>query len=197
MAAGAWIEFSTPDEAWLMQLARQSLEMAVRHRSRPLLHEMQPAALLREPRGCFVTLEKHGALRGCIGSLQAERPLFEQVADKTWRAALDDPRFAPVVVEELDGISIALSILDQPREIEVSGIEELAAHLQPGKDGLILREGVRQATFLPAVWEKLPRSADFIAELQRKGGWPRGYWSVTMRASIYRTHSIDASSLSR
>lgn len=138
----------------------------------------------------FVTLQKDGDLRGCIGSLEARRPLVEDVAHHAWDAAFNDPRFAPLRPEELEGLSLHISMLVPPQPLEVTSETELVSLLRPGIDGLILEEGHRRATFLPQVWSQIPDPARFVRFLKRKGGWPERYWSPQMRVWRYEVEEF-------
>jgi AmmeMemoRadiSam system protein A len=148
-----------------------------------------PAALA-DAGACFVTLEIDGELRGCIGSLEARRPLANDVADNAFNAAFRDPRFPPLTDEEFAQIDLHISVLSAPQPMAVRSRAGLLAQLRPGIDGLVLDDGQRRATFLPSVWEQLPRAEDFVAHLLRKGGWPAQHWSAAMRAGRYTTESF-------
>ena len=141
----------------------------------------------------FVTLKRTGALRGCIGSPRAWRPLIEDVADNAFRAAFRDPRFPPLSPSERAGLEISLSILGPPEEIAFASEEELIAALRPGEDGVILEEGKRRGLFLPAVWESLPEPAEFLRHLKRKAGLPPDHWSDSLRAFRFPAIAISAS----
>lgn len=145
---------------------------------------------LGEPGASFVTLNRHGQLRGCIGSLSPHRPLAEDVAENAWSAAFSDPRFAPLREDELDGLDIHISILSPAEPMHFSSESELLQQLQPGVDGLIMEEGFRRGTFLPSVWEQLPTPELFLRHLKQKAGLPADYWSDTLRVSRYTTHSF-------
>lgn len=118
----------------------------------------------------FVTLKKHGELRGCIGSLRAQRPLADDVAANAVAAASRDPRFAPLSASEFDDVDIEVSLLSEPEFIDFHDEADLLAQLRPGEDGLILFAGCRSATFLPQVWEQLPEPREFLAALKHKAG---------------------------
>ena len=153
---------------------------AIRHRlerNGPLA--VDPArypAPLREQRASFVTLRTDGELRGCTGHLEATQPLVADVARSAHQAAFADPRFPPLRAAELPGIEIHVSVLGPLEPLAVVSEDELLEALRPGEDGLVLREGARQATFLPAVWESLPEPRAFLTELMSKAGldgWSR------------------------
>lgn len=142
-------------------------------------------AALQQRCATFVTLTQSGELRGCIGSLQAVRPLGIDVRDNAIAAAFRDPRFAPLAAAEFEETSVEVSLLSAGERIEVANEEDLVARLHPGVDGLILTYGRHQATFLPQVWEKLIDPREFLAALKRKAGLPPGFWSPMVNVSRY------------
>jgi uncharacterized protein len=125
---------------------------------------------LRAPGASFVTLTQAGRLRGCIGSLEAWRPLADDVCANAVAAAFADPRFAPLAAEELPATRVEVSLLTPAEPIVFAGEDELLASLRPGVDGVILECGGRRATFLPQVWQQLPEPRQFLAQLKRKAG---------------------------
>ena len=165
------------------RLALHSLQRAV-HRQPPPAAAARHPALLR-PGACFVTLHRRGRLRGCIGSLEPRRSLAEDIIANAAASALRDPRFDPVEPGELGDIELELSLLGAPEPLAAHSRETLLAGLRPGRDGLILQEGQRRATYLPSVWEQLPAPEDFLHSLLLKGGWRGGHWSGQMQAWRY------------
>jgi len=152
------------------------------------LSERQPvpdAAWLHQNGACFVTLHKHGVLRGCIGSLVAYRPLGEDVVANAIAAAFHDPRFPPLSSDEFGEIDIEISLLSRPEPVRVADEAALITQLRPGVDGVILEYGAHRSTFLPQVWEQLPEPALFLAHLKQKGGLPADFWHPEMRVSRY------------
>ena len=151
------------------------------------------AAWLDAPGASFVTLTSGrapgGALRGCIGSLEARRPLREDVEANAVAAALHDPRFAPLTARELDDTVVEVSVLSAPAALPVADEAELLARLRPGVDGVVLSACGRRATFLPQVWEQLPDPAEFLARLRRKAGLPADYWG---RDVVVETYTVTA-----
>lgn len=151
------------------------------------------AAWLDAPGASFVTLTSGrapgGALRGCIGSLGARRPLREDVEANAVAAALHDPRFAPLTARELDETVVEVSVLSAPAALPAADEAELLARLRPGVDGVVLSACGRRATFLPQVWEQLPDPADFLARLRRKAGLPADYWG---RDVVVETYTVTA-----
>ena len=118
----------------------------------------------------FVTLNLNGALRGCIGSLIAHRSLLEDIIHNAKAAAFDDPRFFPLSKSEFEKIDLELSLLSTPKRVEYEDIEDLKSKIEIGVDGIILKKGYNQATFLPQVWEELSNFEQFFAHLCKKAG---------------------------
>ncbi len=149
-------------------------------------------AELQHKRGTFVTLKKHGELRGCIGSLVAIDSIVEGVKRNALHAAFEDSRFRPVEKKELDAIEMEISILTEPKPVAHANAEELLRILQVGIDGVIIRKGVQGATFLPQVWEQLPKPEDFLSHLCRKAGLPADAWqSGSLEVSTYRVQYFE------
>lgn len=146
---------------------------------------------LLEPGASFVTLEIAERLRGCIGSLEPGRPLLVDVAENAFSAAFRDPRFSALQYAEFSRLQIHISILNQAEPMAVQSEADLIAQLRPGIDGLTLSDGMRRATFLPSVWEQLPKPADFVLHLKRKAGWrPDDYWGPEIIAERYTVESF-------
>jgi AmmeMemoRadiSam system protein A len=174
----------TPAEgATLVRLAVAAI--AARLRGLPADGRPPASAHLRAVGASFVTLESHGDLRGCIGTLEGVRPLYLDVS-RNARRAMNDPRLPPVTVEDWSQLDVKVSVLSQPEPLPTASRAELVAALRPGIDGLILIDGGgRRATFLPAVWAKLPEPERFVAALLAKGGWPDCEWPEDLRAARY------------
>jgi len=140
---------------------------------------------LSEPGAAFVTLKRQGRLRGCIGSLEATRPLREDLTRNAVAAALHDPRFLPLMVSELDEVSIEVSLLSRPQSLDVHSESETIIALRPGLDGVILSLGMQRATFLPQVWEELRDPREFLAQLRHKAGLATDCWDPAIEVSVY------------
>jgi len=179
------------ERATLLELARAALRAAFDGRTLRLDPATLPA-LLAAPGAAFVTLERQGELRGCIGSLERRRPLAEDVCENACAAAFRDPRFAPLARPELADLDLHLSILGPLEPLPAASEAEALAALAPGVDGLVLEEGFHRATFLPAVWEKLPEPRQFLAHLKRKAGLPADHWSRALRLWRYRVDAFGA-----
>lgn len=179
------------ERAALLRVARRAIAHGVEH-GRPWLPDPgEHTAALRAPGASFVTLERGGELRGCMGSLEAVRPLVVDVAHNAYAAAFRDPRFAPLRREELADLDVHLSLLSVPEPLAFDSEPELLAQLRPGVDGLILEDAGRRGTFLPAVWEKLGAPSEFLAALKEKAGLDREHWSPRLRAWRYTAESVD------
>jgi AmmeMemoRadiSam system protein A len=140
---------------------------------------------LAEHGACFVTLTQSGELRGCIGSLQAHRPLLADVKSNAVSAALRDPRFSPLRAEELDITTVEVSLLSTTQEMDVRNETDALAQLRPGVDGIIFEYDRYRSTFLPQVWENLSQPRQFLAMLRRKAGLPEDFWAEGVKLSRY------------
>ena len=140
---------------------------------------------LHQPGATFVTLTQNGQLRGCIGSLEAWRPLLADVQENATNAAFRDPRFKPLRADELAHTRVEVSLLTPPQELTFTSEADALAQMRPEIDGIIFTAGSRRATFLPQVWEQLPNAADFMAHLKQKAGLPANYWGNDVRLERY------------
>ena len=157
-------------------------------------HELPPpnfeaAGKLDDLGASFVTLEKGGRLRGCIGSLSPARPLGEDVAHNALAAAFEDHRFPRMSLEELGETDVEVSVLGSPQPLVPTGTplaeEQVLDALVPGVDGVILRWKGHSATFLPQVWSSLPDPQQFLAQLKAKAGLPPDFWAEDMEILTY------------
>ena len=145
---------------------------------------------LWQPGATFVTLQRDGRLRGCIGRLQAERVLDEDVRANARGAAFHDRRFAPLAAAEWAGLSVEVSLLTPLQPLPVRDEADALAQLRPGVDGVVLSYGERRATFLPQVWAQLPQPGAFLRELKRKAGLDAGFWHAQLRVERYRVRKF-------
>lgn len=184
-------KISADDQRLLLGIARQAIKAAAHGLDAPRLDLASAPESLRAPGASFVTLTRSGALRGCIGALQAAIPLALDVQEHALAAATEDYRFVPVQPEEVDEIEIEVSILTEPRPLEYTGGQELLTRLRPGIDGVILSSGLRHATFLPQVWDKVSDPAMFLSMLCEKAGLPSDEWqSGRLQVSTYQVESF-------
>ncbi len=127
-------------------------------------------------KGVFVTLEKAGQLRGCIGHIVPILPVIEGIRENAINAAFRDPRFPPLSKTEYPLISVEISILTEPKPLYFKDPEELLIKLKPKIHGVILKKRGYQSTFLPQVWEQLPDKKQFLSHLAMKAGLPPNAW---------------------
>jgi AmmeMemoRadiSam system protein A len=165
----------------LVAIARESIAGrlglgAVRARAAPWLSEHAAT---------FVTLRLDEDLRGCIGSIDARRPIGEDVAANAHAAAFADPRFEPLSVAEYASVSVEVSVLSPRTPVPAATESEALVRLRPGVDGVYLEFGGLAATFLPQVWESLPDPVDFLAALRRKARLPARFWDPGIRLTRY------------
>jgi AmmeMemoRadiSam system protein A len=163
---GLYAQTESEAGAELLRLARRAIEDRLFGNSQAAA----PAAWLRQPGASFVTLLKDGELRGCIGSLEAARPLALDVAGNAFAAAFRDPRFPALAADEWPQCEVEVSLLSSPRRLAFADEAGLLSAIEAGVDGLILEADGRRATFLPQVWERVPDKRAFLDELKRKAG---------------------------
>ena len=173
-------QFSAEQGRTLLGLARSSLAAAFRGEAAQTRFD---AAWLLRRQASFVTLTREGELRGCIGSLEAQRALGEDVAANAHAAAFSDPRFPKLTAEEFTHVDVEVSLLAVPRRLVFADHQDLIAQLLPDEDGIILECDGRHATFLPQVWASIPDREQFISQLKCKAGLPQ---AATARCKIWR-----------
>lgn len=181
------------DRKNLLRLARSAIQSALLKNAtvqRP--NKLTPA--LKEKRGCFVTLHKNDNLRGCIGSIEPEKPLVEGVEENALNAAFHDLRFSPLQPHELTEIEVEVSVLTFPEELRYKNAEELKRKLKPGVHGVILSRGWQRSTFLPQVWKQLADVESFLAHLCLKAGMEAGCWqNPETRIQVYKAEYFSES----
>ena len=165
-------ELTDAEKAYLKDVATQSIASALEGDcdwSPP----PPPTDMLREPLGAFVTLNIDCRLRGCIGHIVGDKPLYLTIADMARAAAFQDPRFPPLTREEFPQVCIDISILGpvcrcpDPQHVEV------------GRHGLIMRQGHRQGLLLPQVPVEWKWDRDtFLCQTCCKAGLPPGAWKL-------------------
>ncbi len=177
---------------FLLELARKTIEK--RKKSNILSNEeiAKLPEILKEKRGCFVTLNKNNNLRGCIGYILPIAPLFQAVIDNAYSAAFSDPRFPPVSENEVSNLHIEISVLTVPERVDYKDANDLLNKLAPQKDGLIIKKGLYSATFLPQVWEQLPGKEDFLGHLCMKAGLNPDEWKKgNLEIEIYKAEAFE------
>ena len=184
------LDLTSDHEQLLLGVARQAIEYGLEQGQAMAVDEDKYPLPLREPRATFVTLTAAGNLQGCIGSLEAYRPLVSDVASNAYSAAFADPRFQPLTPTQLQALGISISILSPAEALHFESEVDLLEQLRPGIDGVILQQGAKRGTFLPTVWSSLSDRKTFLEHLKLKAGLSAGYWSNDIRAYRYTTHII-------
>jgi hypothetical protein len=177
------------DTMFMLRLARNALNSAVKREALPVPQDIPAAA--KESCGCFITLKKRRNLRGCIGYIEGIKPLYEAIIDNAKNAALQDPRFSQVTPDELDDITVEVSVLTEPVAFAYTGAEDLLNKITVYEDGIILSKGYCQATFLPQVWEQLPDKVMFLEHLAQKAGLHRDDWKTAQYKKYQAVHFAE------
>ncbi len=169
-------KISEADRSFLLRLARQSIISCINSTALPELNKMELSPILKEDGASFVTLTYKGNLRGCVGALEPYQSLADDVREHAVAAAFEDYRFPPLQAKEIDGIEIEISYLTRPTPLNYEDPQDLPSLIRPHIDGIVLRDGMRRATFLPQVWEKIPDPVEFLEELCMKMGALPDLW---------------------
>ena len=160
----------------LVRLARQTIAERLGEKSTTIDPETLADSAFQDHRGTFVTLTINKQLRGCIGNLDSTESILAGIKRNAINAAFHDPRFPSLKADELNRVDIEVSILTEPHPLEYGNSKDLLAKLRVNVDGVILRKGPASATFLPQVWEQLPRPEQFLSHLCMKAGLPADDW---------------------
>jgi AmmeMemoRadiSam system protein A len=169
----------------LLQIARSAISNKLGQAVALPEPSSQAADVLQAAGASFVTLNQQGQLRGCIGSLQAHRPLMVDIQANAIAAALHDPRFAPLRLVELEITTVEVSVLSAMQPMPFSSEADALAQLRPGVDGVVFEFGHYRSTFLPQVWEQLPNARQFMAHLKHKAGLAPDFWAAEVRLQRY------------
>ena len=181
------MSYSPQQRQCLLRLARDSIDWGLRQGCPLPLRLAEFDVELQQLQACFVTLLKRHRLRGCIGSLEARRPLVLDVVENAYAAAFRHTGFEPMQKAELDQISISISVLTPAEDLLFESESHLISQLEAHVDGLIFSDGGYRATFLPSVWEQVPDPVSFLRQLKQKAGLPPDYWSDSVSVSRYRS----------
>ncbi len=183
--------YTTKQKNFLLRLARQSIANYQTHGQLLTLSDSPVDPLLKEIRAVFVTLTIDGQLRGCVGHLKAVQPLYQDVIENAARAAFNDSRFSPLEEKELQQINIEISVLTVPQKLSYSSRDDLLTKLHPPTDGVILKKGCYEATYLPQVWEELPSKEGFLSSLCQKAGLPPAEWEQgQLEVFVYKVEKL-------
>jgi AmmeMemoRadiSam system protein A len=177
------------DREFLLDLARQAI---IRSLQGTEIEPVCTSPALLTARACFVTLTAGGVLRGCVGNLTAEAPLFEAVIHNATGAARQDPRFPPVERVEVARLRIEISVLGDPVELTARTPDEILNALVPEMHGVVLRVDGNTGTFLPQVWQHFPDRREFLRQLSLKAGVGADGWeSPEAVLAIYTADSFE------
>ncbi|RPI76436.1 MAG: AmmeMemoRadiSam system protein A [Desulfobacteraceae bacterium] len=178
---------------YLIKVARATIEKELAGKADPNLPEPAPAsAKFGEPRGTFVTLTVNHGLRGCIGHIVPQESLLEGVKINAINAAFRDPRFSPLSKKEFAQIKIEVSILTEPEALTYANADDLLKKIRPNIDGLIIKKGYHQATFLPQVWDQLPDAKVFLEHLCMKAGLNADEWKKgALEVQAYQVQAFE------
>jgi AmmeMemoRadiSam system protein B/AmmeMemoRadiSam system protein A len=174
----------------LLNAAISSVRYGIEHGKEPQLTIRNVPRTLLAMRATFVTLTLDGRLRGCIGSVTANRPLANDVVSNAYKAAFADHRFKPLTAAELDRLQVEISILSHQRPISFDSEKALLAALRPDRDGLVIADQDKRALFLPTVWQTLPHPEQFLLHLKRKAGFADDHWSPGFKANRFTTETF-------
>lgn len=182
---------SEREQQILLDLAHQSILAAVAQDRAPRVELDSLPDRLQQPGASFVTLTRSGLLRGCIGTLKHEFPLAQDVVLRAGAAATDDPRFPPLQSDEIEDTEIEISVLTTPVPLVYNAPDEIPNLLVPGQDGVTIVYGLKRATFLPQVWEKVEGPEHFLTMLCQKAQLPSEAWKRgELEISTYRVESF-------
>jgi AmmeMemoRadiSam system protein A len=179
---------SPEQKAYLLGLARQAIRHSLEGRPRPAVETKDK--VMTEKRGVFVTLTLGGHLRGCIGYPLPVKGLAESVVDMAKAAALEDPRFEPLGLEELDRVKIEVSVLSLPHRVKSP------ADVEVGKHGIIISKGYRQGLLLPQVpveyhWDR----ETYLSHGCLKAGLDEDEWKKGVKIEVFTAEVFCEESL--
>ncbi len=182
--------FTSEQRQYLLELARSSLCHTVAGNGPLTVDRAVVPPDLTEPGACFVTLFKEGKVRGCVGSILPVEPLYQSVLGNARKSAVRDHRFENVEPQELPKIHLEISVLSVPKPVEYDAPEQLLSQLRPGVDGVVVRSGRREATYLPQVWAKVPEKEAFLNHLCRKARLSASAWK--RRKTTVMTYQVES-----
>lgn len=177
------------DKLILLNLAREAIQTKLEGKNLEVDNAKISEALKQE-HSTFVTLEIDGQLRGCIGHIAPVQALFQDVIENACAAAFEDPRFLPLTKDEFEKTDIEISVLSQSQKLEYASPLSLVQTLEKNKPGVILKKGGYGATFLPQVWDELPKAEEFLSHLCLKAGLDSDEWTRGVEIETYTVEKI-------
>jgi AmmeMemoRadiSam system protein A len=183
---------SEEEGKYLIGVARNTIKSKLDNVEGPQVDRKDVPEKFQKSLGTFVTITIDGNLRGCIGHIIPRETLLEGIKQNAINAAFKDPRFPPLQKEEFNKIDIEISILTPPQELSYSDAEDLLKELRPGIDGVIIKKGLYEATFLPQVWDQLPEKEEFLSHLCLKAGLSVDSWKTDkLQVSTYQVQAFE------
>jgi AmmeMemoRadiSam system protein A len=187
---------SEDEGKYLLGVARETIKNRLDNIEEPYINGKEIPEKFQERLGTFVTVTIEDNLRGCIGHIIPRESLIEGIKENAINAAFKDPRFHPLTKEEFERIEIEISILTSPQELSYTGAEDLLQKLRPGIDGVIIKKGFYEATFLPQVWEQLSEKEEFLSHLCLKAGLSPDSWKKEkLHVSTYQVQAFEEKGL--
>jgi AmmeMemoRadiSam system protein A len=185
-------KLSETDKTELLKIAKKAISSAVRGQAPDKINLDSSSAELQAEGASFVTLTKDGKLRGCIGTLEAYQPLVMDVQEHAIAAAQEDYRFNPVSIDEIESLKIEISHLTTLRKLDYKENNDLVSKLRPGIDGVLIKDGLRRATFLPQVWNQISNGKEFLSHLCMKmGALPDLWQKKQLEVFIYQVEEFS------
>jgi len=175
---------------YLLDVARKTIQQELFEDTPVKQGNEMASPMFSEKRGTFVTLTINGSLRGCIGHIIPQETLLEGIKENAVNAAFKDPRFNPLSKKDWGNVKIEISILTDPKPLEYSDADDLLKKIRTNVDGVIIKKGYYQATFLPQVWEQLPDKKEFFTHLCLKAGMDGNEWKKG-KLEVY-TYQVQA-----
>lgn len=179
------------DKKILLNLAREAIRSELENQ-KLAINKAEISCALKQKQGAFVTLKIDGQLRGCIGHLAPVQPLFKDVIENARAAAFLDPRFMPLTKNEFEKTAIEISVLSTSKKLEYESLPSLIENLEKSKPGVILKHDGKMATFLPQVWNELPKAEQFLSHLCLKAGLDHNQWKKKVEIEIYTVEKISS-----
>jgi AmmeMemoRadiSam system protein A len=177
---------------YLIKVARETIERELFDKKGATDKDTELPEIFSERHGTFVTLTIGGNLRGCIGHIVPQESLIEGIRINAINAAFRDPRFPRLTREEWKNVRIEISSLTDPEPLAYSDSQDLLGKLRPLIDGVIIKKGFYQATFLPQVWEQLPDKKEFLTHLCLKAGLKGDEWKKgELEVSTYQVQAFQ------
>lgn len=172
------IKLTDPQGLFLLKIARNTIAKKLNADNVIIINQdsLIKDTIFQDKRGVFITIHKDGHLRGCIGNIEPEESIIKSVKNNAINAAFKDPRFSPLKISEFNIIDLEISILTIPEKLNFKNGSDLLSQIKPSQHGVIVKSKNRKATFLPQVWDQLPKKEEFLSHLCIKAGLSSSFW---------------------